>query len=295
MIELPKPPHPIQRIVYFGTPDAAVPPLQALHAAGFEIPLVVTKADARRGRGKKPQPCPVKKAAIELGLAVTDDPADAIAIGAGLGVVVAYGRILRNDLLKVLPLVNIHFSLLPRWRGAAPVERAILAGDTKTGVGLMVIEPSLDTGAIYAQAEIPLETDQTAAELRQRLSLLGSDLLVDTLRNGLPTPTPQKGEATHAAKLTKADLKLDWTEPAVMSQRRTRIGKAWTTFRGKRLVINEAVVVSGDGAPGELRNDTVATGDQLLQLIKVQPEGKKPMQASDWLRGARPEAGEKLG
>ncbi|HRA35850.1 MAG TPA: methionyl-tRNA formyltransferase, partial [Acidimicrobiales bacterium] len=141
--------------MYFGTPEIAVPPLRALAAAGFDVALVVTGADKRRGRRGAPTPTPVKAAALELGVEVTDDPDRAATVGADLGVVVAYGRILRRPLLERIPLVNLHFSLLPRWRGAAPVERAILAGDTTTGVCVMAVEEGLDTGPVYDTVRVP--------------------------------------------------------------------------------------------------------------------------------------------
>jgi len=139
------------RLVYLGTPDMAVPPLRALHDAGHDIALVVSGADKRRGRGGATSPSPVKAVALELGLPVTADPDDVLAVAADLGVVVAYGRIIRPHVLAHLPMVNLHFSLLPRWRGAAPVERAILAGDDRTGVCVMAVEETLDTGGVYAR------------------------------------------------------------------------------------------------------------------------------------------------
>ena len=145
---LPAAPRHPGRLVFLGTPDASVVPLRALADAGHHIALVVSQPDRRRGRGRQTSPSPVKAAALELGLPVTDDVDDALAVGADLGVVVAFGRLIRPHVLAALPMVNIHFSLLPRWRGAAPVERAILAGDARTGVDLMGVEEGLDTGAV---------------------------------------------------------------------------------------------------------------------------------------------------
>ena len=158
-------------------------------------------------------PSPVKEAATELGITVTHDMDDVAAAGVELAVVVAYGRIIPARLLAQVPMVNLHFSLLPRWRGAAPVERAILAGDHETGVCLMKVEEGLDTGPVYAVRSLPLDDDVTLASLRERLVALGSSLLVDTLAtgvSGLPEPVPQQGEATIADKITKEDLHLDW-------------------------------------------------------------------------------------
>ncbi len=161
------------RLVYLGTPEAAVAPLRTLVAAGHDVALVVTRPDRRRGRGSALVPSPVKTAALECGLAVTDDLHDATGVGAELGVIVAYGRIVPVAVLEQLPMVNLHFSLLPRWRGAAPVERALLEGDSETGVCLMAVEAGLDAGAIYAQAGTPIGEEETAEELRGRLVTIG--------------------------------------------------------------------------------------------------------------------------
>lgn len=296
----PAPRHP-HRLVYLGTPEMAVAPLRALHAAGFEIALVVSRADAKRGRGGALVASPVKQAALELGLPVTDRVDDVLEVGADLGVVVAYGRIIRPHVLDALAMVNIHFSLLPRWRGAAPVERAILAGDDVTGVCVMAVEEGLDTGGIYAEAEVPIGPDQTADELRAELVGLGSELLVRALHDGLDDPVDQVGETTYAEKLAPTDHHLDWAEAAVDLHRVVRLGQAWTTFRGRRLKVRSACPVDPDDdrsselAPGELAGPLVGTGSGRLELIEVQPEGKGRQSAADWARGARLEPGERLG
>ncbi|QXC61893.1 hypothetical protein KSP35_03420 [Aquihabitans sp. G128] len=295
---LPLPPAHPRRLVYLGTPEMAVAPLRALHAAGYEVALVVTGADKRRGRRAEPSPTPVKLAAIELGLQVSHDLADVPAVGADLGVVVAYGRIIRRPLLEVLPMVNLHFSLLPRWRGAAPVERALLAGDERTGVCVMAVEEGLDTGGVYASVDLAIRRTSTAAELGAQLTDIGSRLLVDTLAAGLGTAVPQEGEPTYAAKLGPADLHLPWERPAVELDRVVRVGGAWTTFRGKRLKVLRSRPWPADpapGAPGELHADRAATGHGTLQLLDVQPEGKAATAFGDWANGARPAAGELLG
>ncbi|MBX3287026.1 MAG: methionyl-tRNA formyltransferase [Actinobacteria bacterium] len=292
-----RPRHP-RRLVYLGTPKMAVPPLHALCDAGFEVALVVTGADKRRGRRAEPSPTPVKLAAIERGLPVSHDLADVPGAGADLGVVVAYGRILRRELLEVLPMVNLHFSLLPRWRGAAPVERALLAGDQRTGVCVMAVEEGLDTGGVYARADLAIRRTSTAAELGGQLTELGSALLVDALRTGLGEPEPQVGEPTYAAKLGTDDLRLRWARPAAELDRLVRVGGAWTTFRGRRLKVGAARPWPADGhggRPGELRDDRVVTGDGLLQLVEVQPEGRQPTPFASWANGARPADGELLG
>lgn len=276
----------------------AVPPLDALCDAGFDVALVVTGADKRRGRRTEPTPTPVKVAALARGIPVSDDPSDATTVGADLGVVVAYGAILRRPLLEAVPMVNLHFSLLPRWRGAAPVERAILAGDDHTGVCVMAVEEGLDTGGLHASTALAIRRSSTAEELGAQLTAVGSKLLVDTLRAGLGEPAPQVGEATYAAKLRPEDLCLAWDRPAVELARVVRVGGAWTTFRGRRLKVHGArawPVSPSDSAPGALDGDRVATGDGTLQLVTVQPEGKTPVPWADWVNGARPEPGERLG
>lgn len=274
---VPAPDH-VRRVVYLGTPEVAVPPLRALHAAGYEIPLVVTRADKRRGRGSALLPSPVKAAATDLGLPVTTDVDDLLEVGADLGVVVAFGRIIRPHVLDRLPMVNLHFSLLPRWRGAAPVERAILAGDARTGVCVMAVEEGLDTGGVYRRAEVDIGPDDTLHELRGRLVDVGTDLLVRALAEGLGDPEPQVGEPTYADKIDPDELRLDWARPAVALHRVVRLGGAWTTFRGKRLKVHEAAVVDG----------------RLVPTV-VQPEGKAAMPFDAWRRGARPAPGEPFG
>lgn len=294
---LAAPPSNIGRLAFLGTPDVSAVALRALVDGGFEIPLVVTRADKRRGRGGGLAPSPVKAAALELGLSVTDRLDDLAELGRGdvdLGVVVAYGRIIPVSLLARIPMVNIHFSLLPRWRGAAPVERAILAGDAKTGVCLMEVSEGLDEGGVYATAEVDIEPQESAADLRSRLADLGADLLVRSLREGLGPAVPQDGETTYAAKMDKSEARLDFTRPAIDAHRRIRVGRAWAEFRGKRLGIEAATVTVGRGSAGRLDGTTVATPDGLLQLELVKPEGKRAMSATDWANGVQPESDEHL-
>ena len=273
--------------------------LRALVSAGHDVGVVVTRADKRRGRNEAPGPTPVKVAALDLGLPVSSRVEDATEVGAELGVVVAFGRIIKSDVLAALDMVNVHFSLLPRWRGAAPVERAILAGDAETGVCLMAIDDGLDTGPVYRCSEIPIGPADTASSLRVRLSDLGADMLVSALsagRESLGHPAPQAGEATYAAKIEPEELKLEWARPAGELDRIVRVGRAWTTWRGRRLLVLGAQVEEGDhGEPGSLRGDVVAAAEGGLRLLTVQPEGRQPVAAADWLRGARPGPGEKLG
>jgi methionyl-tRNA formyltransferase len=293
----------VARLAYLGTPDMAVPPLRALVQAGHDIALCVTRPDRRRGRGGRTTPSPVKEAATELGLAVTHDMDDLPAAEVELAVVVAYGRIIPTRLLEQIPMVNLHFSLLPRWRGAAPVERAILAGDSETGVCLMKVEEGLDTGPVYAARTVPLDDVVTLDALRRQLVTVASELVVDALAagvSGLPDPVPQQGEVTMADKITKEDLRLDWSAPAVDLTRVVRLGRAWTTFRGKRLTVLDATLGPGEAdderrPPGSLDGPVVATGRGSLVLCQVQPESRSPMSADEWQRGVRPAVGELLG
>jgi methionyl-tRNA formyltransferase len=298
---------PVARLAYLGTPQMAVPPLRALAAAGHDIALCVTRPDRRRGRGSDTTPSPVKEAALELGIPVSHDMGDLAGVGAEFAVVVAYGRIIPTAVLDQLPMVNVHFSLLPRWRGAAPVERAILAGDPETGVCLMKIEEGLDTGDVYAARVVPLDDDVTLSELRARLVDVASHLVVDMLKDGLaglPEPKPQRGVATVADKITKEDLHLAWAQSAVQLHRVVRLEHAWTTFRGKRLNVLEAAVASRPvgfapderpAHPGSLHGVVVETGDGFLELRRVQPESRSPMSADEWIRGIRPAESERLG
>ena len=272
---------PIRRVAYLGTPDLAVPPLRALVDAGIEVALVVSQPDRRRGRGSGLGPSPVKAAALELGLPVTDDVEDVARADVPLGVVVAFGRIIKVPVLEAVPMVNLHFSLLPRWRGAAPVERAILAGDDVTGVDLMAVEEGLDTGGIYRRVQVPIGPDETLGALRDRLVAEGTRLLVDALASGLGEPAPQVGEPTYAEKLRAEDRQLDWSAPAIDVHRRVRLGDAWTTHLGKRLKVwRTHVPPTGD-------DPLVMAGDAPVELVEVQPEGKARMPARAWANGAR--------
>ena len=271
----------------------AVPALRALVADGHDVALVVSQPDKRRGRGGELMPSPVKAAALELGLPVSDRVDDVLDTGADLGVVVAFGRLIKPHVLAVLPMVNIHFSLLPRWRGAAPLERAILAGDTETGVCLMALEEGLDTGPVYACERVAIGPDETAEELRARLVEAGTRLLVDALRQGLGEAVPQDGDTTYADKLDPEELRIDWTKPAEEVHRVVRLGRAWTTFRGHRLRVLAARRADTGPGPGVLDGVVAGTGDGTgLELVTVQPEGKQPQPASAWRNGARPQPGE---
>ncbi len=275
--------------------------MRALCDAGHVVTLVVTQPDRRRGRGSDLEPSPVKREALTLGLPVVT-PARAReiteqvrALDADVGVVVAFGQLLPVELLAATRhgFLNLHFSLLPRWRGAAPVERAILAGDRETGVCLMQLEEGLDTGPVYASCHTAIGDDETAGELRARLVDLGTALLVD----GLPTigsavPTPQSGDATYADKLTVEEFLLDARHPAAELVRVVRAGNprpgAWTRVGGRRLKVLRAHAVPGDAPVGAIDDQArVGTSAELLSLDEVQPEGRATMTGRAWRAGLR--------
>jgi methionyl-tRNA formyltransferase len=296
-----------KRVIFFGTPEIAVGPLRAVVAAGFLVDLVVTGIDKRRGRGSQTSPSPVKEAALALQLPVTHDVADAIALVAKngaescLGVVVAYGHIISQDALQVLPMINIHYSLLPRWRGAAPVERALLAGDEQTGVCIMQVVEQLDAGDILSSASTQISQTDTTASLRARLGEMATPLLIDVLSSGATTATPQSGDVVVAAKITPVDLEIDWSKPAVVVDRQVRVGGAFTFFNEKRfkihsLKVSAEVFISKSGNMVVVNDRVlVACGQGVIELVEVQPEGKPRISAQDWKKGARLDAQSRLG
>lgn len=288
------------RIVFFGSPEVAVGPLEALVQAGHEVVLVVTGPDRRRGRGSRTTPTPVKAAAEALGIPVVHDMEKVTEVDARLGVVVAYGRLIPTTIIDRMPLVNIHFSLLPRWRGAAPVERAILAGDTTTGVCLMEVVQQLDGGGVYVREEVGIGKDETAPELTERLGEIGTRLLVELLEGDLPVPTPQnEDQVTYAHKMTAADRELTADLAAEDFLRRVRVGGAWTTVGGRRIKVlgasrrpGDPPVVPGDDVGSGVTAGSLIEGpgvqlvDGVVDLVTVQPAGRSEMSASDWVRGS---------
>lgn len=286
------------RVAFLGSPEPAAVCLAALVEAGHDVAIAVTEPDKRRGRGAGTSSTPVKALAEQLGIAVTDEVADVLVAGAELGVVVAFGRLVSPQLLERLLFVNVHFSLLPRWRGAAPVERAILAGDERTGVCLMRLDEGLDTGPVYDCAATPILPRETVPALRSRLADIGADLLVSRLASGvggLGTPHAQAGQARYANKISPEDLHIDWVRPAAEIVRQVRVGRAWTTFRRRRVILWDADALAADtgvAAPGTIVAGRVATGDGWLQVVTVQLEGRHRQPLADWLRGARLERGE---
>jgi methionyl-tRNA formyltransferase len=299
-----------ERVIFFGTPEIAVGPLRALVEAGFAVDLVVTGVDKRRGRGSETSPSPVKQAAIELQIPVTHDVADAISLvtssgaisaGRSIGVVVAYGHIISAEALQMLPMINIHYSLLPRWRGAAPVERALLAGDEKTGVCIMQVVEQLDAGDILQSATTQILPTDTTSSLRARLGEIAIPLLIDVLSNGATAAQTQRGDVVVAAKITQADLEIDWSKPAVVVDRQVRVGGAFTFFNGKRfkihsLIVSAEIFISESGNMVVVNDRVlVACGQGVVELLEVQPEGKPRISAEDWKKGARLDAQSRLG
>ncbi|HWM33322.1 MAG TPA: methionyl-tRNA formyltransferase [Pseudolysinimonas sp.] len=294
------------RIVFAGSPAAAVPSLQALLDGPHQVVAVVTREPSPQGRKRLLTPTPVAEVAERAGVpviaanrlgAVTDE---LIALEPDLGVIVAYGGLVREPLLSAprLGWINLHFSVLPRWRGAAPVQRAIIAGDQETGTAVFQLVPELDAGAVFALERVPIGRNQTAGHLLRALAESGARQLagvVDALADGTARAVPQSGEPTLAPKLTLEDGHLDWGRPAAEVDARVRgvtpEPGAFTLFEGERLKVLGAAIAHDAPAlpPGraELRagRALVGTGSAPLELITVQPAGKRPMPAADWLRG----------
>ncbi len=288
----PSNPEDIRRVAFLGTPAIAVPTLAAIIEAGYEVPLVISGEDKRRGRGKELSPTPVKALAVEQGIPVATEVDDLLAEHVrspiDLAVVVAFGQIIRTDVLNEIPMVNLHFSALPRWRGAAPVERAILEGDSETAIDVITVAEGLDEGDIWAERVWPLGDDATLHGTWHDMSIAGAQLMIETLQAGFTNPTAQTGTSVYAKKLRTEDLRLDWTRTAAELHRIIRIGNAWTELDGQRFKIHEATVVEGAPGIGEIDDLVVGTGDGGLQLVTVQPAGKPRMEAAAWANGAQP-------
>jgi methionyl-tRNA formyltransferase len=307
------------RIVFGGTPDVAIPSLDALADSRHDLVAVVTRPDAPTGRGKKLTASPVAQRAAELGVEVLKPqrPRDEefvtrlTELAPDCCPVVAYGALLPQRVLDIPRhgWVNLHFSLLPAWRGAAPVQHAILAGDQITGATTFRIVLELDAGPIFTTVTEPIRPDDTAGDLLHRLSLSGAQLLVETLdgiEDGSLSATPQpQGDAqvSYAPKISVEDARIDWTQPADVLDRLIRACApapgAWTTFRGERFKINSALISDNVLAPGALqiskRAVRVGTATQALELDEIQAQGKKPMAAADWARGITVEPEPRLG
>ncbi|MGW4010604.1 methionyl-tRNA formyltransferase [Streptomyces sp. NPDC004763] len=308
------------KLVFAGTPEVAVPALDALIASGrHEVAAVVTRPDAPAGRGRRLVASPVAERAEEAGIEVLKpakprDPEflDRLReIAPDCCPVVAYGALLPRVALDVPARgwVNLHFSLLPAWRGAAPVQHALMAGDEITGASTFLIEEGLDSGPVYGTVTETVRPTDTSGDLLTRLAFAGAGLLaatMDGIEDGSLKAVPQPSEGvTLAPKITVEDARVDWTAPALRVDRVVRgctpAPGAWTTFRGERLKLVQALPLPGrtDLAPGQLaaakNNVYVGTGSHAVELLWVQAQGKKPMRAADWARGARITEGELLG
>ena len=288
------------KIIFMGTPEFSVPVLEALHEV-HEIVAVYCQPPRPAGRGKADRPSPVQARAEVLGLTVrhpvslrTEEAIrDFAALGADVAVVVAYGLILPQVILDAprLGCLNIHASLLPRWRGAAPIHRAIMAGDRETGICIMQMEAGLDTGPVLLREAVAIGAEETTADLHDRLSALGARLIVQTL-DQLPLPAmPQPAEGvTYAAKIDKAEARVDWTRPAAEVDRLIRglspFPGAWTLVGGERVKLLRSRLADGSGTPGQvLGGFTVACGAGAVEITEAQREGKRPMPAAEVLRG----------
>ncbi|MEM9975689.1 MAG: methionyl-tRNA formyltransferase [Pseudomonadota bacterium] len=300
------------RIVFMGTPAFSVPALDALHSAGHEIAGVYTQPPRPAGRGKAPRASAVAERAEALGLAVRhptslrDDGAQAefAALRADVAVVVAYGLILPQAVLDAPArgCLNIHASLLPRWRGAAPIHRAVMAGDAETGICVMHMEAGLDTGPVLLRATTKIGAEDTTGDLHDRLATLGGHLIVEALaklHTLQPEPQPETG-VTYAEKIDKSEARIDWARPAAEIDRLARglspFPGAWTTLGGKRLKLIRTRRVTGAGIPGTvIKGLTVACGDGALEIIEAQIEGRGVQPADAFLRGTHLAPGTKLG
>jgi len=304
------------RVIFMGTPDFSVPVLEALVKAGHEVAAVYCQPPRPAGRGKKDRPTPVQARAEEMGLEVrhpvslkgAGEQAAFAALGADVAVVVAYGLILPQAILDAPKrgCLNIHASLLPRWRGAAPIHRAIMAGDARTGVCIMQMEAGLDTGPVLLSRETEIGPTETTGALHDRLSDLGADAIVEALaRLDELTPRPQPEEGvTYAAKIDKAEARVDWSRPATEVDRLIRglspFPGAWCDHKGERIKLLASERAEGAGHPGEVLEDAgggslrVACGEGAVRLLRLQRAGRGAQDAETFLRGLPLAPGERL-
>ncbi|WP_373746567.1 methionyl-tRNA formyltransferase [Neisseria dentiae] len=306
------------KVIFAGTPDFAASALKAIAAAGFEVPLVLTQPDRPKGRGMQLQASPVKQAAAALGLTVAQPPSlrneEAQELlrkqHADVMVVAAYGLILPQAVLDIPQhgCLNIHASLLPRWRGAAPIQRAIEAGDVETGVCIMQMDAGLDTGNVVSEHRYAIKTADTAQNVHDALAEIGARAIVADLQRLQQEgrlksiPQPENG-VTYAQKLSKEEAKIVWSEPAAAVERKIRafnpVPGAWTEYQGKPLKIWRAEIVAQSGEAGEVLHCgsdglIVACGAQALKITELQPAGSKRMNIAAFAAGNRITAGEKL-
>jgi len=291
------------KVVFMGTPEFSVPVLEALVAAGHDITAVYTQPPRRAGRGRKTRPGPVAARAVTLGLPLRQPSSFGeaevqqafAALEAEVAVVAAYGLILPVDVLSAprFGCLNVHASLLPRWRGAAPIQRAIMAGDDESGISIMQMEASLDTGPVLLRGRVPIRQSDTAADLHERLSALGARLIVEALTR-LPElvaePQPPGG-ALYAAKIDKAEARVDWSRPADEVCRKIRalspFPGAWCRASGERLKLLDARVVTDAGTPGAVIGAPliVACGSDAVEITRAQRQGKQAMASAELVRG----------
>jgi methionyl-tRNA formyltransferase len=290
------------RIIFMGTPDFAVPALRALHAAGHDIVCVYTQPPRPAGRGKQLRPSPIQAAAEELGMPVRSpkslkgevEQAEFAALAADVAVVAAYGLILPQAVLDAprYGCLNIHASLLPRWRGAAPIHRAVMAGDAETGVTIMQMEAGLDTGPMLHKVTVPIGR-KTTGELFAELGTVGAAAMVEVLADltAFPPEVQNDSAAIYAPKIDKVEAKINWTEPAMVIERKVRglapFPGAWFELDGDRIKLLLAELAEGSGAPGEVINHglTIACGSGAIRPVRLQRAGKPAMDCDDFLRG----------
>ncbi|WP_397544197.1 methionyl-tRNA formyltransferase [Roseovarius salis] len=300
------------RVIFMGTPGFSVPVLEALVEAGHEVAAVYCQPPRPAGRGKTERPSPVQVRAEEMGLPVrhpgslsgAPEQAALAALGADVAVVVAYGMILPQAVLDMPAhgCLNVHASLLPRWRGAAPIQRAIMAGDRETGVCIMKMEAGLDTGPVLLREATPIGPEDTAGDLHDRLSAMGAHLVIkalDGLETLTPEPQPETG-VTYAAKIDKAEARVDWTRPAGEVDGKIRglspFPGAWIEVAGQRVKLLASRLAEGCGPPGEVLDDalTVACGRGAVQILRLQRAGRGPQGAQEFLRGTSLPPGTRL-
>lgn len=290
------------KLAFMGTPDFSVPALDALVGAGHRIACVYTQPPRPAGRGKTDRPTPVHRRALDLGLPVRhpvslkgfQEQADFANLETDVAVVVAYGLLLPQAILDAPEhgCLNIHASLLPRWRGAAPIHRAVMAGDKQTGVCIMQMEAGLDTGPILMRDSLPIGDEDTTGDLHRCLAAMGARLIVEALANLAdlaPRPQPENG-ATYARKIDKTEARIDWTRPAIDIDRLIRglspFPGAWCDVGGERVKLLRSRLADGAADPGRhLGGFRIACGSGAIQILQAQRQGKRPMSASDLLRG----------
>jgi methionyl-tRNA formyltransferase len=288
------------RVIFMGTPEFSVPALRAV-AAAHDVVAVYSQPPRAAGRGQKPRSSPVHRAAEALGIEVRTplklrepvEHAGFADLGADVAVVVAYGLILPQPVLDAprLGCLNIHASLLPRWRGAAPIHRAVMAGDAETGVAIMQMQAGLDTGPVLSEARTAIGAEETTGDLHDRLSAMGADLIADVLsRLPLPAVAQPEDGVTYASKIDKAEARIDWAQPAAEVDRKIRglspFPGAWCEIAGERVKLLRSCLAPGAGAPGDvLGGFRVACSDGAVAITQAQRQGKRPMSADELLRG----------